>query len=65
MALLIILPPPLVQVLTVSGGIHLMNYYHNAPRRWNRKTPPFARSTSWLFSKPAFARHDPRWGRRR
>lgn len=28
-ALLIILPP-LVQVLTVSGGIHLMNYYHNA-----------------------------------
>ena len=29
-ALLIILPP-LVQVLTVSGGIHLMNYYQNAP----------------------------------
>ena len=28
-ALLIILPP-LVQVLTVSGGIHLMNYYFNA-----------------------------------
>ena len=28
-ALLIILPP-LVQVLTVSGGIHLMNYYQNA-----------------------------------
>ncbi len=28
-ALLIILPP-LVQVLTVSGGIHLMNYYYNA-----------------------------------
>ena len=30
-ALLIILPP-LVQVLTVSGGIHLMNYYLNAVR---------------------------------
>ncbi len=30
-ALLIILPP-LVQVLTVSGGIHLMNYYFNALR---------------------------------
>jgi len=28
-ALLIILPP-LIQVLTVSGGIHLMNYYFNA-----------------------------------
>lgn len=31
-ALLIILPP-LVQVLTVSGGIHLMNYYLNAVRQ--------------------------------
>jgi predicted RND superfamily exporter protein len=31
-ALLIILPP-LVQVLTVSGGIHLMNYYLNSVRR--------------------------------
>ncbi len=30
-ALLIILPP-LVQVLTVSGGIHLMNYYLNAAK---------------------------------
>jgi len=30
-ALLIILPP-LVQVLTVSGGIHLMNYYLNSVR---------------------------------
>ncbi len=31
-ALLIILPP-LVQVLTVSGGIHLMNYYLNSVKR--------------------------------
>ena len=49
MSALLIVLPPLIQVVTVSGGIHLINYYLNARRTHNAEDAAWhALRIGWL-----------------
>ena len=48
MSALLIVLPPLIQVLAVAGGIHLINYYWDAARKGDARPAQRAFRIGWL-----------------
>ena len=69
MSALLIVLPPLIQVVTVSGGIHLINYYLDARKSHGRRGGRLVRTADGMAAvhagrgdhgdRPGFARRQP------
>ena len=67
MTALMIIMPPLIQVLAVAGGIHIVNYYFDASKRssdaWQDERAGRCRSSNRMASLQSVGRDDGDWFR--